>query len=447
MTTATAAQRGQSSSYLVLMFVAFFGIFVYGLVTALPGTVLPELERHLFLPNDAAAGNFLFINAIGAVVAYMVSGPLTDRIGKKFTLLVGSVLVGLSMVGFALIVANVQPGSAIILIFVCSLVLGLGANAIVSAGHALVGDLAESGRNAALNLLDICFGLGLTVLPLIAVNWLGGASYGSLFWLLAAATLALLILVLGPRFPRPSHPESFPLHEAGDLFRDASFLLLAVALFMYVGAEVSVGKWVVTFLERDPQLLSAAGVDPVRLSHLTPAGVTDFFNNNPAGVAVGSFALKTLSIFGIALMVGRLISSFLLGVLKMNSLTLLTCGSLLTTIGLAVTVTATSPASIRWAVLAGGIGMGPIFPTSVGLASLIAPRIAGTAMSWVMGIGFAGLLVIPPSVGWISKAVGGDAGDVRKGLLAVLAAAVIMLMLHIFLSLRERRRRRMAQAT
>jgi fucose permease len=436
----SAPQRSHSSSYLFLMFVAFFGIFVYGLVTALPGTVLPELERHLFLPSDAAAGTFLFINAIGAVVAYAVSGPLTDRIGKKFTLWVGSALVGVSMLGFGVVVTNVRAESALPLIFGCSLVLGLGANAIVSAGHALVGDLAESKRNAALNLLDICFGLGLTVLPLIADRWLGGTKFSSIFWLLAGASVALLVLVLTPKFPKPSHPESFPASEARDLFRDTSFLLLAVALFMYVGAEVSVGKWVVTFLERDPQLLAAAGVDPSALQRLAPDALTDFFKNDLAGKAVISFALRTLAIFGIALMIGRLISSFLLGVLRVNSLTLLTCGSLLTTIGLAVTVTANSPGAVRWAVLAGGIGMGPIFPTSVGLASVIAPRIPGTAMSWVMGIGFCGLLLIPPSVGFISNAFGGQVGDVRKGLLAVLAAAVIMLLFHILLSLRERHR-------
>ena len=439
MSTATV-ERSQSSSYLFLMFVAFLGIFVYGLVTALPGTVLPELERHLFLPSDAAAGTFLFINAIGAVIAYSVSGPLTDRIGKKFTLWVGSALVGLAMIGFALIVTSVEAKSALYLIFACSLILGLGANAIVSAGHALVGDLAESQRNAALNLLDICFGLGLTVLPLVADRWFSGGAFSSIFWLLAAAAAALLLLVLTPKFPKPSHPEAFPFSEAPGLLRDASFLILAVALFMYVGAEVSVGKWVVTFLERDPQLLTAAGVDPVALHRLAPDAVSEFFKNDAAGAAVISFALRTLAIFGIALMVGRLISSFLLGVLKMSSLTLLTCGSLITTIGLAITVTQSSPSAVRWAVLASGIGMGPIFPTSVGLASLIAPRIPGTAMSWVMGIGFAGLLVIPPSVGYISNAVGGAEGDVRKGLLAVLAAAIIMLLLHIFLSVRERRR-------
>ena len=67
------------------------------------------------------------------------------------------------------------------------------------------------------------------------------------------------------------------------------------------------------------------------------------------------------------------------------------------------------------------------------------PRIAGTAMSLVMGVGFAGLLVIPPAVGYLSAAVGGAAGNVRAGLVAVLAASVIMLFFHIVLTWRERR--------
>jgi len=139
-------------------------------------------------------------------------------------------------------------------------------------------------------------------------------------------------------------------------------------------------------------------------------------------------------------MVGRLISSFLLGVLRVGSLRLLMAGSAVTTIGLIATVSAATPETVRWAIVIGGIGMGPIFPTSVGIASVIAPRIAGTAMSWVMGIGFCGLLVIPPSVGYISEAVGGEVGDVRKGLFAVLTASAIMLVLHIVLAAHERRR-------
>jgi xanthine/uracil/vitamin C permease (AzgA family) len=71
---------------------------------------------------------------------------------------------------------------------------------------------------------------------------------------------------------------------------------------------------------------------------------------------------------------------------------------------------------------------------------MMMPRIAGTAMSLVMGIGFAGLLLIPPAVGYVSSAVGGAAGNVRTGLMAVIVASVIMLVLHVLLAFRERRR-------
>jgi len=436
--------RSSTGHNLLLLFIAFFGIFVYGLLTALPGTVLPELERHQFLPNDAKAGTFLLINAIGAVVAYLVSGPLTDRLGKKFTLFVGSAVAIGSMAGFALIVGNVPAASALALIFCCSLVLGLGANAIVSSGHALVGDIASTKVNSALNLLDVCFGLGLFVLPLIA-GGLRNSGLNTIFWVLALFAGALLVLVVVPKFPRPVHPESFPIREAGDLFRSKSFWLLAIALFMYVGSEVSVGKWVVTFLEKDAQLVSAAGIDAGSLRHMaevSPDLLNDFFKNDQRGIDLHNFALWTFSLFGLSLMIGRLISSFLLGVMRVSSLVLLVAGSAVTTIGLAIAFNATDPGAVRWAVVLAGIGMGPIFPTSVGLASVIVPRIAGTAMSWVMGIGFAGLLVIPPSVGYISDKVGGQAGDVRKGLFAVLTASAIMLLLHIILAARERRRRK-----
>ena len=74
----------------VLMFIAFFGIFVYGLLAALPGSVLPTLERAGFLPTDTAIGNFLLINAMGAVLAYLASGPIIDRLGTRAALLFGA---------------------------------------------------------------------------------------------------------------------------------------------------------------------------------------------------------------------------------------------------------------------------------------------------------------------------------------------------------------------
>ena len=438
----THQRKAFAARELGLMLIAFLGIFVYGLLAALPGAVLPTLERNRYLPNDSTVGTFLLINAAGAVLAYIVSGPIIDRVGKKFALGSGAALVIASMIGFALAVTKVSAGSALFLIFGCSLVLGLGANAIVAAGHALVVDVAAHWRNAALNLLDIFFGLGLAALPLVVqrVQQYGGLS--SIFWSLGALTVVLLVMIMVPRFPRPSQPESSSLNGARELFRNPSFWLLAVALFMYVGTEVSVGKWVVSYMERDTRMLSSQGINAGQLQTLARTStdaLSRFFEQDPVGIGIAGYALRTLSFFAFALLGGRLVSSLLLGVFRINSFLLLTAGSVLTTLALIVSFTTSDPAVVRMGLIAAGFGMGPIFPTSVGLASVMMPRMAGTAMSLVMGVGFAGLLLIPPAVGYISTAVGGEIGDVRTGLLAVMAASIIMLLLHALLAWRERR--------
>ena len=420
------------------MIIAFLGIFVYGLLAALPGSVLPTLERNQFLPSDSAVGTFLLINAVGAVLAYAISGPIIDRIGTKVALLVGSVFVIGSMIGFALIVTRVQATSALILIFGCSLVLGFGANAIVASGHALVAEVAANRRNSVLNLLDICFGLGLASLPLVvqALQRQGGVEL--IFWSLGALTVVLLVLIVTSRFPPPTQSHSSGVGEAVSLFANPSFLLLALALFMYVGGEVSVGKWVVTFMERDANILASQGVTAAHLetmNRMSPDTLNRFFEADPIGVGIAGYALRTLSLFATALLIGRLVSSLLLGVLRVNSILLMTAGSLLTTVSLLIAFTTSSSGTVRLGLIAAGFGMGPIFPTSVGLASVMNPRIAGTAMSWVMGVGFAGLLVIPPAVGYVSSAVG---GNVRTGLTAVIIASVVMLLLHALLLFRER---------
>ncbi len=46
---------------LLLMVIAFSGIFLYGLLAALTGSMLSTLERNQFLPNDSAVGTFLLI--------------------------------------------------------------------------------------------------------------------------------------------------------------------------------------------------------------------------------------------------------------------------------------------------------------------------------------------------------------------------------------------------
>src|SRR6185369_8455974 len=105
----------------------------------------------------------------------------------------------------------------------------------------------------------------LASLPLVvqALQKQGGLEL--IFWALAVLTIVLLLIIVTTRFPAPAQSHSSPTGEAVSLFSNPSFLLLALALFMYVGTEVSVGKWVVTFMERDAKILASQGVTAAHL--------------------------------------------------------------------------------------------------------------------------------------------------------------------------------------
>src|ERR1044071_10231232 len=99
------------------MLVAFFGIFIYGLISALPGSVLPTLERGGYLPDDSAVATFLLINAVGALVAYLVSGPVIDRVGMKTALGGGALTAVVALAGMGLAVTKGAPSAALFSIF------------------------------------------------------------------------------------------------------------------------------------------------------------------------------------------------------------------------------------------------------------------------------------------------------------------------------------------
>lgn len=81
-----------------------------------------------------------------------------------------------------------------------------------------VAEVADTRRNSVLNLLDICFGLGLASLPLVvqALQRKGGLEL--IFWSLSALTIVLLLLIVTSRFPAPTQSHSAGTGEAVSLF-------------------------------------------------------------------------------------------------------------------------------------------------------------------------------------------------------------------------------------
>jgi fucose permease len=145
-----------------LILASIIAIFIYGMIAAMLGTILPDLSNRFKL-SPSQNGTIAFAQALGLIIASVSVGPLLDDEGKK----VGIVL-GLALIAIALSILPRAAGyrSILILLFL----LGIGGGTLVTGANSLASDVGEAHRAGALNLANLFFGLGALATPFIAAN-------------------------------------------------------------------------------------------------------------------------------------------------------------------------------------------------------------------------------------------------------------------------------------
>jgi len=364
----------------MLILAAILAIFVYGLIAAMLGTLLPDLSiKFVLTPGENA--NIALAQAIGLIIASVAVGPLIDIKGKKTGLLLGMGLIAASL----FVVPNV-PGGALAPVF---LALGVGGGIIVTAGNALVSDISEARRASTLNLLNLFFGLGGLVTPLIAAYLLAGNTI-SLCYLVAVLAVLTFGLLGATKMPPPTGERSFKWGEAGPLLGRPVLFLLAFLLFLYVTCEVGVWNWL-------PRHLEAQGI--------------------PQSRALGILSLG----FALGLLVGRMVVSPIL--IKISSPVVTLCASILMAITTYAMLQTKDPFMAGVLVFCAGLSMAPVFPTTLAMVGDAFPRMTGTAMGIVITCGWIGLAVSSHIIGSIA---GSDATRLKTALLVIPVASVIM---------------------
>ena len=66
----------------MLIFAAIVAIFIYGMIAAMLGTILPNLSDRFHL-TPSQNGTVAFAQALGLIIASLAVGPLLDNEGKK----------------------------------------------------------------------------------------------------------------------------------------------------------------------------------------------------------------------------------------------------------------------------------------------------------------------------------------------------------------------------
>jgi fucose permease len=367
----------------MLILAAVLAIFVYGMIAAMLGTILPDLSKR-FLLTPKQNGSIAMAQAIGLMIGSFFVGPLMDVQGKKIGL-----LLGLSLIIVALFGLRVTAGYGSIIAWM--LLLGIGGGIIVTGANALAGDVQLGWLSTAgvFNLLNLFFGLGGLVTPLVAANLFKNNSSRLLVFAASLAIVTLAVHALAD-MPPPSGAVAFQGSAVSDLLSQPTLLLLSLVLFLYVTCEVGVWNWLAR--------------------HLIAQGV-------PEGKALTILSLG----FALGLLVGRVAVSPVLTTVAPEHV--LVGASVLMAITTFVMLQSSSPSTAWVLVFLAGMAMAPVFPTTLAIVGTKFKGMAATATGIAVTAGWLGLIVSSPIIGGIA---GEDPKRLKKALLVLPAASLLM---------------------
>jgi len=332
------------------------------------------LARDEFQLSNAVAAMVPFTGFIMFGLLSVPMGVLQDRRGKKFVLLVGLAvaLAGLLNASFGL--------TTFVRFLLTILLLGAGAATLQVAGNPIMRDVSDEGRfarNLTLGQFVKAIGsLSGAVIPVVAARFFG-ASWGVIFPVYAAAIAITIVAVatLKVTEQKPDRPAA-TLGSCLALLANPYVLSMVAAIFLYVGAEVSV----------------SAGI---------PLLLKDRF-----GIDINREGLLGTGLFFTALTIGRFSGSVILTWMAPRRFLVVTC--LLSLAGLAGLFLPSSSLAIA-AFFVAGLGFANIFPLVFAIAVEKMPshinELSGLMVTAIVGGAF-----LPPLMGMLADRVSVPAG-------------------------------------
>lgn len=341
----------------------------HGLVLTLLGPVLPAVMETFHI-EESAAGVMFGLGGLGFALGPMIAGTIADRVGAKWILLLGLTVEVLMLSSFGLV-------PSFLLVVAVNLILH-AAGAFIETSVNILPVLIDRQRAGSLmNRIHLFFSVGAFIAPFAAGLILETTgNWRPVFWLSALPTALLVLFTMRVTFPlrvARDDPMDSPPIPIGKFLRQRSILLGALAIGLYVGAEVGVGGWIVLYLQR-------------RLGFATLT------------------ATSGLSIMWMGLIVGRYLNSVLAEHYSSRVLVVgAGVGGLIA--GLALLTARTPLMAYIW-LGAIGLCMSGVFPNIMAELNAREPARAGAVSGFLAAAAAVGAMVMQPILGSIAQWLG-----------------------------------------
>ncbi|KAK3386968.1 major facilitator superfamily domain-containing protein [Podospora didyma] len=369
-------QRWNESPIIIYRFVATNNSFILkGMSDGAVGALVPYIGSYYSISYTVVSLVFL-APFIGYLIASLVNSMVHHYAGQR---------------GVAVAAAGFRLSGLIALVFhppyavlpVAMLFVGFGNGLEDSAWNAWVGNMDQA--NELLGIMHGAYGLGATIGPLIATALVTKGALDWYFYYYVQVGLDVIgMLLLITSFWRATAKEYRDTHQSSNnggertttrhVLRKPLTWLLALFLLGYVGAEVSLGGWIVTFM--------------LNVRHAEP-----FI----AGLSV--------TFFWLGLTVGRVILGFVTGRIG-EKLAITGYLGLCIVLQVLYWVVPSFEASVVFVTFL-GFFLGPLFPAAIVSATKLLPNdYHVSAIGFACAFGGGGAALVPFAVGAIAESKG-----------------------------------------
>jgi len=342
----------------------FLAFFLMGLADAMGPNA--DAVKNAYSISNVMSTLLPFVVFIAFAAFSVPGGLLAARIGKKKLL-----MLGLGINALALIIPSIQVPSFSVLL-ACIFLLGVGTTFLQVAGNPIMRDVsAEGAYSRNLAFAQGIKGIGSTASTYLVTAIATLALFKTMTWRGAFPLFCVLmslafvsVAFLNVKEAKVDKPPS--IGSSLGLLKEPVFLLAVVGIFLYVGAEASMGR----FLK---PTLQGFGLDEQSASKYGP------------------------TLFFLLLTVGRLLGSALLTI--MSARTCFRLSAFLGFLGGAGLMVGSKPLAFA-GIIGAGLGFANIWPMLFSITVEERPERANE-LSGLMCMAISGGAVVPLLMGWL----------------------------------------------
>jgi fucose permease len=334
--------------------------------------------------DDTQAGLFFTTQFAGSLLGVLLSSAILSTRGYRDALVLGFFLMAAGVTGL--------NSSSLYAALLATALYGFGFGIAIPATNLCIAEISGARRAAALNLVNMAWGVGAIACPVLLLAGLRANRLTSVLLSIAASALLLSIFFAAMKFEslsakspgtttalqkNPAHPIHIPV-------------ALALLFYLYIGTENGISGWAAEQAHR---------------------------------VGTGNTSVVMPMFFWAGLLSGRGISALILARAKESWLVI--SGLVLSAVGTTSLLLAATRSQVILGVMLAGFGLASVYPIFISWLSKWygerARRLGGVMFS----LAALGGATMPWLVGFISQ----HANSLRVGLLVPLAGCVAMIVL------------------